>query len=162
MAESESINYLIVALNSGSVNNPTAEKQVLNNIVYFMPRIRNHDLLEKLIGVMFSWTPKHLTKWEWFEACRGILRWKLEISEPQIPIHHFISMWNAVIERCQSFTIYQLTNLAGFIACKAHLDLLQEQLFIDDSGNASEYMDSWKYNYFMPIWKEQLLSLIHI
>lgn len=148
------IRHLLLALKDQRLVDPKKSINILNNIVYFVPRITDIDELREIVKAVFSWTPQTLTVWEWYEACNSILRWKLEISEPHLPLHEFLMVWNDEISGCKSWTVYQLANVAGFLACKVQLKSLQEQLFLDDTGNAVALLDNWKYTYFLPIWNE--------
>lgn len=157
MIETESINHLITALNGSSVISSTVgESQVLNNIVYYLPRIRDYQLLAQLIHASFHWKPQKLTIWQVFEASSAVMKWKLEISEPRLSIHKFVSLWKQELESCSALNIFQLATLAGLISCRQQLEVLQEQLFIDDSGTASEELKDIKFRHFMPYWNQYM------
>ncbi|CDO92859.1 unnamed protein product [Kluyveromyces dobzhanskii CBS 2104] len=157
MSDVQSIRHLLLALNNSSINKSAiTESQALNNIVYFLPRITDPEILAQLIHALFHWTPQHLTIWEGFEAASAIMKWKLEISEPRLRIDKFVLAWKQEIELCSVLNLYQLATVAGLISCRHQLDNLQEHLFIDDSGTASEELKDIRFRHFMPYWKQYM------
>lgn len=158
MDDIESIRYLITALkNPSNENNATAESQILNNIVYFTPRLRDVQVVSQLIQVFFQWKPRWLTIWDIFKASSSIMQWKLEISEPQINIHTFVSLWKQEIGSYRALNCFQISIVAGLVSSHSQLNTLQKQLYIDDSGIAEKELHDLKYRHFLPYWKQQLI-----
>lgn len=151
--DSNNINHLILLLKSCSSQNINAVPAVLNNLVYFIPRIQIESSLVDLVYA-FVESPLliHINPLELFEAGHAIFKWKLQISEPTVSLHDFFSIWNDCFNLCQSWTLPKLSILCGILTMKNEYDSLQKTYYVDDSGQLAKIFQSWREDIFIPLW----------
>ncbi|CAR26259.1 hypothetical protein ZYGR_0H00670 [Zygosaccharomyces rouxii] len=126
---------------------------LLNNLVYYTPRLRNVRSLENLIRSTFEsyvWANKDL--FELYEMSQAIVQWKLEISEPTISLQEFYSAWDLCFANCNAWTPQKLAILGGILSTKSKFEYLQRNHFLDDSGIVIKLYGYWRNEYFLPVW----------
>lgn len=144
------VSYLINLLRTGRIQNHDG---LLNNLVYYIPRLQSIEALQHLVTSTFDsnvWVYKDL--FELYEATQAIFQWKLEISEPTVSLEDFYSVWDFSIAQCQSWTPQKLAILGGILSTKERFKALQRNNFLDDSGKVIKLYNRWRNEYFMPIW----------
>ncbi|CEP60040.1 Pex8p LALA0_S01e01640g [Lachancea lanzarotensis] len=131
---------------------------ILSNLVYYIPRLRRKRKLEQLVsGFLESQLWSMLLGEDRSvlqETAEAIFSWKLSISEPVISVAEFYAVWDRAIKNCKAWNISKLTVLTGILGTRAKLDTLQTQFFLDDSNSVSGKYRNWKYELFMPVWRQ--------
>lgn len=146
----DTVNHLISFLRNGIPQNSPA---LLNNLVYYTPRLRNVRSLQKLVGSTFEstiWAKTDL--FELYEMSQAIIQWKLEISEPTVSLHEFYNAWDLCFANCNAWTPQKLTILGGILSTKSKFEYLQKNHFLDDSGTVIRLYGYWRNEYFLPVW----------
>ncbi|GCE97227.1 hypothetical protein ZYGM_004573 [Zygosaccharomyces mellis] len=155
------VNHLIGFLINGvSQDNPA----LLNNLVYYTPRLKSVTSLQNLIGSAFMssiWADADL--FELYEMSQAIVQWKLQISEPTISLQEFYSAWDLCFVNCNIWTPQKLAILGGILSTKSKFEYLQRSYFLDDSGTVIKLYRCWRNQHFLPVWcsllgKSQSLS----
>ncbi|EDO16273.1 hypothetical protein Kpol_1053p9 [Vanderwaltozyma polyspora DSM 70294] len=159
--ELNSIRYLLGILRStrikGTVNNGDEKlnQALLNNVVYYTARIRSIGLLNEMVDGIFNsqyWNNYDLLELQ--EMVKGIFQWKLEISEPVVPIDTFCAIWNSYIVGCKSWSVYKIAIVAGALDTQDKFESLQSSIFVDDSGSVRNLYETWRSKYYIPIWND--------
>ncbi|AGO12549.1 AaceriAER208Cp [[Ashbya] aceris (nom. inval.)] len=150
------VDMLIGTLGSRNLGQKGGE-QLAQNVVYYVPRVRDLKQLEALIKAVFhspAWVAADV--FQVFEMAQAIFQWKLEISEPSLDVATFYRAWNEVFAGAQSWSLAQVGLLAGVISTRQRYMDVQRAVFVDDSGRCEELYAKWRAQYFLPVW-EQLL-----
>ncbi|CCF57113.1 hypothetical protein KAFR_0C01180 [Kazachstania africana CBS 2517] len=124
-----------------------------NNVVYFIPRIRSIQMLQKMVSSTFetkTWV--NMDPLRLYEMGLGISSWKLEISEPFISLNDFYDIWDKCFMTTRNWTIPKLAILTGLLASKTKFMELQRSFFVDASGNIRRLYERWKAVYFSNVW----------
>lgn len=130
---------------------------ILNNLVYYIPRVRSFSQLEKLIHATFHGiTRAGSDPLELFQVAQAIAQWKLQISEPVIPVSEFFKVWNHCFLTCEVWTTSRLAILGGLLSTYDSFVSIQTRNFIDDTGQLIGLYEEWKHSIFMPTWTELL------
>lgn len=146
--DDQAINHLLNAL---AQDKPLSSPTILNNLVYYTPRIKTVLQLSRLINAIFSGTSRsNYDVLELFEMSQAIAQWKLEISEPVITPSQFYERWDACFRACTSWTRSKLAILAGILSTRDNFQSIQASNFIDDSGKVIKYYESWREDLFIP------------
>lgn len=153
------VDYLITALTS--TTRIQYDERLLNeitvNLVYYIPRIKSPDTLYRLVRALFqSQFVIQLPPLRLLHAIKDIFLWKLEVSEPTLPIDTFYQVWNAVLESHRAaWNLSQLMLLSGILVTYPTFKSLNDRYFIDESRNkTAAYYRNWKLNLFLPIWAQ--------
>ncbi|SMN22897.1 similar to Saccharomyces cerevisiae YGR077C PEX8 Intraperoxisomal organizer of the peroxisomal import machinery [Maudiozyma saulgeensis] len=147
------VNHLVLLLKSPKSQNINALPAVLNNLVYYIPRIQVESSLVNLVQAFFE-SPLliYINPLELFEAGQAIFKWKLQISEPTVKLHTFFSIWNDQFHLCQSWTLPKLSVLCGVLKMKDEFHSLQKAYYVDDSGQLTKMFQEWRKDIFIPLW----------
>lgn len=150
----QAINHLLALLASdGNVVDPA----FLNNLVYYTPRLKSSTKLVSLVKAIFKsnvWL--HFDLLKLYQMAQGIVYWKLEISEPSIPVSVFYDVWNSCFAKCQLWTMPRLAIIGGILSTKDKFNELQLTSFVDDTGKIKGYYRDWKRLYYLPILQQFL------
>lgn len=130
---------------------------LLNNLIYYLPRIKSLPKLTKLINATFNNASRFETNaLELFDAAQAIAQWKLQISEPIIPLSEFFGVWDSCFAACHSWTRPKLALIAGILSTKESFFTLQANSFIDGTGQVGKLYEGWERSIFIPTWCELL------
>ncbi|CAI2004591.1 hypothetical protein SEUBUCD646_0G03350 [Saccharomyces eubayanus] len=153
------VDYLITALTS--TKRIQYDERLLDefsaNLVYYIPRIKSPDILYRFVRALFqSHFIVQLPPLRLLHVIKDIFLWKLEVSEPTLPIDRFYQVWNAVMEPHRAaWNLSQLMLLGGILVTYPRFKSLNERYFIDESRNKTAvYYKNWKQNTFLPIWAQ--------
>ncbi|QLG71951.1 hypothetical protein HG535_0C03030 [Zygotorulaspora mrakii] len=156
--DQRAISYLLALLASKS---KAIDSTFLNNLVYRTARIKSLPQLVALVeGIFQSDVWSYIDLREVYQMAEAIMYWKLEISEPSIPVSSFYDVWNACFAKCDSWTMPKLSILGGILSTKGKFIGIQSNAFVDDTGNVISYYNQWRVSYFIPI-MNHFLSLPH-
>ena len=166
------VTYLIDILQNGSFHNKAypgdATPNLLNNLEYYTPRLRDLKLLTILVDALFNSqlfciagddNPGYPSLLDLHALGRSIFQWKLEISEPTVPLDSFYRVWDDCFARSSpdNWTLPKLFILSGVLVTKDTFKRLQETLFIDGSGRVMKFYTEWMDRYFLPVWSQSFL-----
>lgn len=151
--DSADVRHIIALLKSQNTSRNGAVPAILNNLVYYIPRVQNESDLASLCGSFFE-SPilSGIDPIELFEVGRAIFKWKLQVSEPTIPLSTFFTAWNHCFINCKSWTLPKLSILCGILTLKNECQQLQKSYFIDDSGQINKIFKTWREDMFIPLW----------
>ena len=167
------VTYLIHILQDGSSDNEVYSRDaihnILNNLEYYTPRLRDLKLLRVLVDALFNSqlfclvgnnSVDHLTLLDLHALGRSIFQWKLEISEPTVPLDSFYRVWDDCFARSSpdNWTLPKIFILSGVLATEDTFKRLQETSFIDGSGKVMNLYTEWMDRYFLPVWSHAFLS----
>lgn len=144
------INHLLTIL---AHEEPFVNTSILNNLIYYTPRIKSLSQLVQLVNAIFEsdrWYQVDIL--ELYDMSEAILQWKLEISEPVLSLSEFFSVWDSCFQRCQSWTPQRLAILGGILSTKEKFLSLQATYYLDDTGKVGTFYTDWRRGYFMPTW----------
>lgn len=151
--ESEEIYHLIALLEPSSTPNLDISPAILNNLVYYVPRIRSNAMLTDLVNAFFQsnrWV--HTDPLILLEVGQSVFQWKLKISEPIIPLSEFFGIWDDCFQRCTNWTLPKLSILCGILSVRSSFNELQNRFYVDESGKVGKLLINWRSTYFMPLW----------
>lgn len=144
------VDYLISILRNGTPQNSSA---LLNNLVYYTPRLKSIRSLEGLVISTFESTVwANVDLFEIYEMSQAIIQWKLEISEPTISLEQFYNTWGLCFANCNAWTSQKLAILGGILSTKSKFEYLQQNYFLDDSGKIINLYAYWRNELFLPVW----------
>ncbi|AAS52889.2 AER208Cp [Eremothecium gossypii ATCC 10895] len=150
------VDMLIGSLGSRTLGQKGGE-QLAQNVVYYVPRVRDLKQLEALVKAVFQspvWGTTDV--FHVFEMAQAIIQWKLEISEPSLDVATFYRAWDGVFTSAQSWSVAQLGLLAGVLSTRQRYVDVQRAVFVDDSGRCEELYAKWRAQYFLPVWGQLL------
>ncbi|CAL9734720.1 peroxisomal biogenesis factor 8 [Monosporozyma servazzii] len=157
------IDHLLNILNNNKLNFSKKDKDnIWNNIVYYIPRIRTCEQLNRAINVLFQLNNPTLVEdpFELQEVVQSIFQWKLSISEPSVSISSFYKTWNSVIMAPrQKWTVTKLAILSGVLLTENVYEGLQKDYYIDDNRKTRDLYKQWRNNCFVPIFKHMLTDM---
>ncbi|CAI4038772.1 hypothetical protein SMKI_06G1200 [Saccharomyces mikatae IFO 1815] len=153
------VEYLITALSSATTiqYDQRLLDEVSANLIYYVPRIKSPDTLYRMVGALFrSQFIVKLPPLRLLHIIKDIFLWKLEVSEPTLPIAKFYSVWNAVLESHRvAWKLSQLMLLDGILVTYPRFQKLNNTYFIDESSSKTAfYYEHWKMQLFFPIWTQ--------
>lgn len=151
------IDYLITSLTKKSFPGDTAG--LLHNLVYYTPRIRSRWQLVRIVGAILHsplWNAAPEAFLAVYDMTQAVFEWKLQVSEPLIPVGEFYHVWDQAIEGCSSWSLAQLAILAGILTTRDRFEQLQAVSFVDDSGAVSGLYARWRREWFVPIWTQMV------
>ncbi|KAG0657347.1 hypothetical protein C6P45_002452 [Maudiozyma exigua] len=151
--DSADVRHIITLLKSqNSIKNGTVPA-ILNNLVYYIPRVQiTSDLVNLCESFFESTILGDIDPLELFEAGRSIFKWKAQVSEPTIPLSRFFAIWNQCFMNCKAWTLPKIAIVCGILTLKDEYQVLQKSYFIDDSGHINSMFRSWREDLFMPLW----------
>ncbi|CAI4477996.1 BAK_1a_G0020500.mRNA.1.CDS.1 [Saccharomyces cerevisiae] len=153
------VEYLITALSSETriQYDQRLLDEIAANVVYYVPRVKSPDTLYRLVGALFrSQFIVQLPPLRLLHIVKDVFLWKLEVSEPTLPISKFYLVWNAVFESHRAtWNLSQLMVLDGVLVTYPRFKQLNNAYFIDESSNKTAlYYRNWKLQLFSPIWAQ--------
>lgn len=151
------IDYLVTSLTKKSFPGDTAG--LLHNLVYYTPRIRSRRQLVRIVGAILHsplWNVAPEASLAVYDMAQAIFEWKLQVSEPLIPVGEFYHVWDQAVEGCSSWSLAQLAILAGILTTRDRFEQLQAVAFVDDSGAVSGLYVRWRRERFVPIWTQMV------
>ena len=145
--------HIITLLKSQNTPRNGTVPAILNNLVYYIPRAQKESQLVSLCNSFFE-SPilSDIDPLELYEVGRAIFKWKLQVSEPTIPLSNFFTIWNRCFINCKSWTLPKVSILGGILTLKNEYQLLQKSYFIDESGHINEIFRTWREDLFIPSW----------
>ena len=153
------VEYLITALSSETriQYDQRLLDEIAANVVYYVPIVKSPDTLYRLVGALFrSQFIVQLPPLRLLHIVEDVFLWKLEVSEPTLPISKFYLVWNAVFESHRAtWNLSQLMVLDGVLVTYPRFKQLNNAYFIDESSNKTAlYYRNWKLQLFSPIWAQ--------
>lgn len=126
---------------------------LLNNVVYYTPRISLAPLLIDLVDALF-YSPllRDTDPLEVYKAGEAIATWKMRISLPSLPLSQFFGVFDSCFKRCYSWSIGQVALLAGMVSARSEFMQLQKRYCIDGSGQVESLLCQWRQRLFLPLW----------
>lgn len=165
--EEQNILSLLVLLERKEPVQGSFADALRNNLIYYVPRIRNITLLERVVTALvnsnslrFLDTPDKC--FQWFEVGEAIMQWKLRISEPTIAAHQFFDIWDKCLVSCQDWSLNLLAMCCGILSTKTLFDSLQFNTFYDGSGKVGKYYQNWKFRITLPVWYQFLNDSVNL
>ncbi|KAK5779398.1 hypothetical protein RI543_003289 [Arxiozyma heterogenica] len=158
------IDYLINILHKKDIQFDKKDKDnILNNLVYYVPRIRDAPQLELLISSLFHVENVTLLNdpFQLQETVQSIFLSKLSISEPTVSISTFYKIWDSVIDNMNNrWTLSTLAMLSGILITENVYESLQNRFYMDDQRNTQKLYKKWRETYFIPIIVHTLNSFL--
>ncbi|QHS73388.1 Pex8p [Saccharomyces paradoxus] len=153
------VEYLITALSSETriQYDQRLLDEISANVVYHVPRVKSPDTLYRLVGALFrSQFIVQLPPLRLLHVVKDVFLWKLEVSEPTLPISKFYSVWNAVLKSYRAtWNLSQLIVLDGILVTYPRFKQLNNEYFIDESSNKTAlYYKNWELQLFLPMWAQ--------
>ncbi|CUS23839.1 LAQU0S12e01200g1_1 [Lachancea quebecensis] len=159
----QAVDYIINALSKPDSSGDI--RVILNNLVYYVPRLRSKVKLDRLVRAMFR-----SRVWESAlqgdlillqESSEAIFSWKLEISEPVISVNEFYEVWDNTVTDCSMWSAAQISIIGGALKTRNKFKSLQTRYFLDERGLVAEIYARWKRQYFLPLWRQIFLQSAH-
>lgn len=148
------IDHLINILQQKDIQFSKKDKDnILNNLVYYIPRIRDTPQLELLVFSLFHVENVTLLDdpFQLQETVQSIFLSKLSISEPTVSISIFYNIWDSVIHNInRKWTLPRLAMLSGILITENVYESLQNKFYIDDRTNTQRLYKKWRETYFIP------------
>lgn len=159
--ERTEVRYLLNLLrSSGHRSNKALHMSLIGNLVYYVPRLKDPKLLAQLANALFDstlWFQEDVDPSGLLDMAQGMFYWKLEISEPTLPIEEFYSIWNNIFCENQGWSVYKLAILSGACSTLDRYTQLQSQYYIVESPRWIDGLyQNWKYNIFLRSWSQFL------
>lgn len=160
MVQPEEIDHLLNVLQNNNLNfSKNDGDSILNNLVYYIPRIRIFGQLQRAINGLFQINNSTLVEdpFKLQELVQSIFQWKLSISEPSISISSFYMAWDSVIMvPRQRWTITKVAILSGILLTESSYEDLQSKYFIDDNRKTKSLYKQWREKCFIPTFQQML------
>lgn len=158
------IDHLLNILHNNKLKFSKKDKNnICNNLVYYIPRIRTCEQLDRAINVLFQLNNPSLVDdaFKLQEVVQSIFQWKLSISEPSVSISSFYRSWDTVIMNPrQKWTVAKLAMLSGILLTENIYEGLQNEYYIDDNRKTRDLYKHWRDNGFIPIFKYMLTDML--
>lgn len=152
----QAVDYIINALSKPNFHGDI--KAILNNLVYYVPRVRSKVNLDRLLHAMFCSKAWETALQNDFislqESSEAIFSWKLEISEPVISVNEFYQAWDSAVTDCNMWSAGQIAIIGGALKAQNKFKSLQTRYFLDERGSVVEIYTRWKRQYFLPLWRQ--------
>lgn len=158
------IDHLINILRNKDIGfNKKDKDNILNNLVYYVPRIKDNTQLKLVIYSLFHIDNVTLLDdpFQLQEIAQSIFLSKLSISEPTLPISMFYKIWDSVICNMENrWTLPNLAMLSGILITKDVYESLQNTFYIDDHIGTQSLYTKWRERYFIPVFVNAINTIV--
>lgn len=164
MDQEHEVRYLINLLKRPSTlkGRKTIHSSIVDNLVYYVPRLQDPKIVFSLISSLFEttlWFEEDVDPVKILDMAQAIFYWKLEISEPTLTVDEFFQLWNSVIINNKGWSVYKLALLSGICTSVDKFEELQRKYYIAEAPRQIRNMyHYWKYDIFMNSWCQFLLK----
>ncbi|KAL3239968.1 Pex8p [Nakaseomyces bracarensis] len=164
MDQEHEVRYLIDLLKQSSAlkGKQVIHTSIIDNLVYYVPRLQNAKIVFSLISALFEttlWYEEDVDPVKVLDMAQSIFYWKLEISEPTLTVDEFFQLWDRVITNNTGWSVYKLALLSGICTSADKFEELQRKYYIAETPREIRNMyHYWKYDVFMNSWSQFLLK----
>ncbi|CCH61645.1 hypothetical protein TBLA_0F01020 [Henningerozyma blattae CBS 6284] len=160
--DSQNINYLVNFLESSSTIPDDVDTTIINNIIYYTPRLRSLEQLRRFCNAIFNSSIWGLYDQDlvMYQLGEGIISWKLQISEPVISLYNFFKIWDEIFFNCNKWSLSKIAFCSGILSTKEMFIQLQGNQYLDSTGKVIKFYETWKFNTLLPVWNSMLSKVV--